>query len=49
MIESKLKAMHYRISSSVVLVANVLGIYAGREFMFVSPMPEPMPNKDKND
>jgi hypothetical protein len=26
MIKSKLKAMHYRISSSVVLVANVLQI-----------------------
>lgn len=33
----------------IALAYNGSGIYAGREFMFVSPMPEPMPNKDKND
>ena len=33
----------------VLMHHNGSGIYAGREFMFVSPMPEPMPNKDKND
>ena len=49
MIESKLKAMHYRISSSVVLVANGSGIAEGRDLETKSFNLAQIPNRITND